>query len=69
MQSWSTEYTPKEISFLASYVKTLHGTNPLNAKAPQGDLFTETISTKVADSAKINNKDTTLSKKLSMLYK
>ena len=39
MQSWATEYTPKEISYLASYVTTLHGTNPPNAKAPQGDLY------------------------------
>ena len=69
MQSWSTEFTPKEISFLASFVKTLHGTNPPNAKAAQGDLFTETISTQVIDSAKNNKKDTVSSKKLSMLDK
>jgi len=41
MQAWSTVYTPKEISFLASYIKTIHGTNPANAKAPQGELFKE----------------------------
>ncbi|MGH2564699.1 MAG: cbb3-type cytochrome c oxidase N-terminal domain-containing protein, partial [Ginsengibacter sp.] len=41
MQAWSTVYTPKEISFLASYIETLHGTNPPNAKAPQGDLYNE----------------------------
>jgi cytochrome c oxidase cbb3-type subunit III len=39
MPSWSSFYTPKEISYLASYVTTLHGTNPPNAKAPQGDLY------------------------------
>jgi cytochrome c oxidase cbb3-type subunit 3 len=39
MQSWANEFTPKEISYLASYVKTLHGTNPPNPKAPQGDLY------------------------------
>jgi len=39
MQAWSAVYTPKEIADLASYVKTLHGTNPPNAKAPQGDLY------------------------------
>ncbi len=42
MQAWSTVYSPKEISYLASYVKSLHGTNPPNPKAPQGDLYTET---------------------------
>ena len=39
MQSWAAVYSPKEISYLASYVKTLHRTNPPNAKAPQGDLY------------------------------
>jgi len=41
MQSWSKDFTPKQISFLASYIKTLHGTNPPNAKAAQGELFSD----------------------------
>jgi cytochrome c oxidase cbb3-type subunit 3 len=41
MQSWSMEYTPKEISYLASYVKNLRGTNPPSPKAPQGDLYVD----------------------------
>ncbi len=41
MQSWEKQYSPKQMSELASYIKTLHGTNPPNAKAPQGDLFTD----------------------------
>ncbi len=41
MQSWATEFSPKEMSLIASFVKTLKGTNPPNAKEPQGDLFTE----------------------------
>lgn len=41
MQSWEKVYTPKEISYLASYIKTLRGTNPAGAKAPQGELYTE----------------------------
>ncbi len=41
MQAWSSVYTPKEISLLASYVKTLNGTNPPNSKAPQGDLYSD----------------------------
>lgn len=45
MQSWATVYSPKVISYLASYVKTLHGTNPPNPKAPQGDLYMDTSST------------------------
>ncbi len=41
MQAWSTTYTPKEMSYLASYVKILKGTNPQNGKPAQGELFTE----------------------------
>jgi cytochrome c oxidase cbb3-type subunit III len=52
MQSWATDYTPKEMSFLASYIKTLRGTNPPGAKAPQGDLFTEAAAPAAGDSAK-----------------
>ena len=43
MQSWSVKYTPKEMSFLASYIKSLQGTNPANAKPAQGDLFVEEV--------------------------
>jgi cytochrome c oxidase cbb3-type subunit III len=50
MQSWSTDFTPKEISFLASYIKTLKGTNPPNGKAAQGDLFTDAPVAAAADS-------------------
>lgn len=41
MQSWQKQYSPRQISNLTSYIKSLHGTNPANAKAPQGDLFSE----------------------------
>jgi len=41
MQSWQATYSPIQIQELASYVKSLKGTNPPNAKAPQGDLFKE----------------------------
>jgi cytochrome c oxidase cbb3-type subunit 3 len=64
MQSWASEYTPKEISFLASYIRSLQGTNPPNPKAPQGDLYNETPP--VHDRS--NNTDTT-AKTLSMLNK
>ena len=45
MQSWAVKFSPKEIGELASFVKTLKGTNPPGAKAPQGDLFSEGPST------------------------
>lgn len=52
MQSWANDFSPKQISFLASYVKSLHGTNPPNPKAPQGELYVETkAGVAAADSA------------------
>ena len=42
MQSWEKTYSPEQIQNLASYIKTLAGTNPPNAKGPQGDLLEET---------------------------
>jgi cytochrome c oxidase cbb3-type subunit III len=41
MQAWQKMYSPSQIKNLASYVKSLAGTNPPNPKAPQGDLFAE----------------------------
>jgi cytochrome c oxidase cbb3-type subunit III len=39
MKSWKDDYSPIQIAQLASFIKTLHGTNPPNAKAPQGELY------------------------------
>jgi cytochrome c oxidase cbb3-type subunit 3 len=36
MPTWEKQLSPKQISDVANYVKSLHGTNPLGAKAPQG---------------------------------
>lgn len=41
MPTWQTAYSNKQIAQLASYVKSLQGTNPPNAKAPQGELYKE----------------------------
>ena len=45
MQSWASKFSPKEMSQLASYIKTLKGTNPPNGKVPQGDILTEEMTT------------------------
>jgi cytochrome c oxidase cbb3-type subunit 3 len=42
MQAWNKDFTPKQISYIASFIKTLKGTNPPNAKAPQGDKYEDT---------------------------
>ncbi len=41
MQAWEKQYSPKQIAELSSYIKSLKGTNPTNAKAAQGDLYNE----------------------------
>lgn len=47
MQAWGKTYSPAEVRNIASYVLSLQGTNPPNAKAPQGNLYEPG---KVADS-------------------
>ena len=64
MQSWASKFSPKEMSQLASYVKTLKGTNPPNGKVPQGDILTEEMATDSlktikTDSIKITKSDFT----------
>lgn len=39
MKSWKDDYSPSQIAQIASYVKSLGGTNPANAKPPQGNLY------------------------------
>lgn len=41
MISWQGNFSPIEMANLASYVISLQGTNPPNAKEPQGELYTE----------------------------
>ncbi|MCU7490672.1 MAG: c-type cytochrome [Ignavibacteria bacterium] len=38
MPTWDGQLSPKQIQEVASYVISIHGTNPPNAKAPQGVL-------------------------------
>lgn len=41
MQAWEKMLSPTQIKNIASYIKTLKGTNPPNGKAAQGDLYQE----------------------------
>ena len=63
MQAWSTKFNPKEMSQITSYIKTLRGTKPLNAKLPQGDMYDETVAATAVDSVKIIKPDSVLSVK------
>ena len=55
MQSWSNSFSEKEISFLASFVKSLRGTKPAVPKAQQGDFYVDEPA--AADSGKIIKSD------------
>jgi cytochrome c oxidase cbb3-type subunit 3 len=39
MQAWGKTFSPAEVRNITSYVLSLQGTNPPNAKAPQGNLY------------------------------
>ncbi len=39
MKSWKDELNPLEMQQVASYMKSLHGTNPANQKEAQGDYY------------------------------
>lgn len=41
MKSWKDDFSPMQIAQLASYIKSLKGTTPANAKAPQGEIYVE----------------------------
>jgi cytochrome c oxidase cbb3-type subunit 3 len=41
MISWKNSFSPEKLLEISNYVISLQGTNPENAKAPQGDKWTE----------------------------
>ena len=41
MKSWQSDFSPAQIAQLASYVKSLAGSNPPNAKEKEGELYSE----------------------------
>jgi len=59
MKSWQTDLSPVQIKNVASYIRSLHGTNPANAKAPQGDLYKEENTAVVTDSTVVALADST----------
>jgi cytochrome c oxidase cbb3-type subunit 3 len=46
MKAWQNDFSPKQIQEMASYILTLQGTTPANAKEPQGELNEETVAAK-----------------------
>jgi cytochrome c oxidase cbb3-type subunit 3 len=52
MRSWKDDLSAKQIAQLASYIKSLRGTNPPNPKEKAGDLYKEETATPATDSLK-----------------
>lgn len=42
MKSWKDDLSPVQVSQVTSFIKSIHGSNPPNAKEKQGELFEET---------------------------
>lgn len=49
MVPWEQTLTPGQIAEVSNYIVTLIGTNPPNAKEPQGDKFTAAASSETAE--------------------
>ena len=61
MKAWEQDLGAKQIHEVSSYIKSLRGTNPANAKEQQGELYTEiagkdSIKAIVKDSIQISDK-------------
>ncbi|ULQ58408.1 c-type cytochrome [Flavihumibacter rivuli] len=50
MKSWKDDFSPTQIAQLSSFIKSLYGTNPPNAKEKQGELYTEGSAAPKSDS-------------------
>ncbi len=58
MQPWASNFSPKEISFIASFIKSLKGTKPATPKEPQGEIYVDDHSG-ASDSLTVTMPDTT----------
>ncbi|MCB0508133.1 MAG: c-type cytochrome [Bacteroidetes bacterium] len=55
MKSWKDDFSPNQIAQLASFIESLKGTNPPNAKEKQGELYVEKAAAEApTDSTKVN---------------
>jgi len=55
MKAWKEDLSPMQMAQIASFIKTLKGTNPPNPKSPQGDLYTEAGVAPISDSTMVVN--------------
>jgi cytochrome c oxidase cbb3-type subunit III len=53
MISWQAQLKPQQIQQVASYILSLQGSKPANAKAPQGDIYKDEQTGAAVDSAAV----------------
>lgn len=58
MRAWKDEFSPVKIAEMASFIKSIRGTNPPNGKEKQGDLYMDAPAGK--DSTAVLPKDSTI---------
>lgn len=51
MKSWKDDFSPMQIAQLSSYIKSLKGSTPANAKAPQGEIYVEDAAEEKSEAA------------------
>jgi cytochrome c oxidase cbb3-type subunit 3 len=61
MKSWKDDFSPVQLAAITSYIKSLRGSKPANAKEPQGELFKD-----AATAAATANSTNALNKKLAI---
>ena len=59
MKSWQSDLSAVQIKNVISYIHSIHGTNPPNAKAPQGDLISAEGTMAKTDSTVVAAADST----------
>jgi cytochrome c oxidase cbb3-type subunit III len=55
MPTWEKVLSPKQISDVVNYIKSLHDSNPANPKAPQGDRETDDTPKPAKNQLTVNN--------------
>jgi len=55
MVSWKAQLSPSQIQATASYILSLQGSNPENAKEPQGDLWVEEVVEEAAEATEVDS--------------
>lgn len=56
MKSWKDDFSPVQLAQIASYIKSLHGSKPANAKEPQGELYKDDAAATSANKNTSDNK-------------